>query len=113
MKIDLTDSKTDDALPPVPQALIRRNPANGRKNIYVSGHATHIRDMDEVEGRALLDELMALCTRPEFTYCHEWLPGDLIMYDNRTLMHRARPYEITRHPRILHRTTLAGDGPTV
>ena len=113
MKVDLTDRKTDDALPPVPQALIRQNPANGRKNIYVSGHASHIQGMDEAEGRALLDGLMALCTRSEFTYCHSWSLGDLIMYDNRTLMHRARPYEITRRPRILHRTTLAGAGPTV
>ncbi|HAA91249.1 MAG: hypothetical protein CMM48_13600 [Rhodospirillaceae bacterium] len=113
MAVDLTDKKTDNALPPVPQALIRQNPANGRKNIYVSGHASHIQDMDHGEGRALLDELMELCTRSEFTYCHSWSVGDLIMYDNRTLMHRARPYEITRHTRILHRTTLAGDGPTV
>ena len=69
--------------------------------------------MDEAEGRALLDELMAHCTQSEFTYLHTWRVGDLIMYDNRCLMHRARPYEITKHPRILHRTTLLGDGPTV
>ncbi|MBO44282.1 MAG: taurine catabolism dioxygenase TauD [Rhodospirillaceae bacterium] len=113
MDVDLTDQKTDDALPPVPQALIRQNPTNGRKNIYVSGHASHIQNMDDAEGRLLLDELMALCTRPEFTYSHSWSLNDLIMYDNRTLLHRARSYDITRYPRILHRTTLAGSGPAV
>jgi alpha-ketoglutarate-dependent 2,4-dichlorophenoxyacetate dioxygenase len=113
MNIDLTDKKTDDRLPPVRQALVRTNPANGLKNLYVSGHAMHIEGMDEAVGRALLDELMALCTEDRFTYLHEWQPGDLVMYDNRCLMHRARPYAITEHPRILHRTTWAGDGPTV
>jgi alpha-ketoglutarate-dependent 2,4-dichlorophenoxyacetate dioxygenase len=113
MNIEMTDTKTDDELPPVRQALVRENPAHGRKNIYVSGHASHIEGMDEAEGRALLDELMAHCTQSEFTYLHTWRVGDLIMYDNRCLMHRARPYEITKHPRILHRTTLLGDGPTV
>jgi len=112
MDIDLTDKETNDRLPPVPQALVRENPANHRKNLYVSGHAMHIDSMDEKEGRGILDELMALCTEDRFTHSHTWRVGDLIMYDNRCLMHRARPYEITKHSRILHRTTVAGAGPT-
>jgi alpha-ketoglutarate-dependent taurine dioxygenase len=44
---------------------------------------------------------------------HHWQVGDLVMYDNRAALHRARPYAITEHARILHRTTVAGDGPTV
>jgi alpha-ketoglutarate-dependent 2,4-dichlorophenoxyacetate dioxygenase len=113
MDITITDKGEDERFPPVRQALIRENPFNRRKNIYVSGHASHIENMPENEGRALLDELIAHCTQPQFTYRHEWRVGDLVMYDNRTLMHRARPYDITRHPRVLHRTTLTGDGPTV
>ena len=46
-------------------------------------------------------------------YTHHWQVGDLVMYDNRAALHRARPYAITEHARVLHRTTVAGDGPTV
>jgi alpha-ketoglutarate-dependent 2,4-dichlorophenoxyacetate dioxygenase len=111
--IEITDSEEDERFPPVPQALVRTNPVNGRKSIYISGHASHIDGLEETEGRMLIDGLIALCTRPQFTYLHTWRVGDLIMYDNRSLMHRARPYEIAKHPRVLHRTTILGDGPTV
>ena len=62
---------------------------------------------------ALLKELLDFATREEFTYLHHWNLGDLVMYDNRAALHRARPYAISEHPRVLHRTTVAGEGPTV
>jgi len=92
--------------------VIRANPANGRKALYVGAHASHIRGMPEEEGRALLAELLDFATQPDFVYRHTWRVGDLVMYDNRAVLHRARPYAITEHPRVLHRTTVAGEGPT-
>lgn len=92
---------------------IRSNARNGRKALYIGTHASHIRGMPEEEGRALLTELLEFATQEKFTYLHHWRVGDLVMYDNRAALHRARPYAITEHPRILHRTTVAGEGPTV
>jgi len=109
----LTNEAEDKRFPPVPQAMIRANPVNGRKALYVGSHASHIRGMPEDEGRALLKELLDFATQDQFTYLHHWKVGDLVMYDNRAAVHRARPYKITEHPRILHRTTVMGEGPTV
>ena len=109
----LTNEAEDKRFPPVPQAMIRANPVNGRKALYVGSHASHIRGMPEQEGRALLKELLDFATQDQFTYLHHWKVGDLVMYDNRAALHRARPYKITEHPRILHRTTVMGEGPTV
>jgi len=97
----------------VTHPLIRVNPVNGRKALYVGSHASHIVGMPEEEGRALLKELLDFATREEFTYLHHWTVGDLVTYDNRAALHRARPYAISEHPRVLHRTTVAGEGPTV
>ncbi len=111
--IQLTNTEEDKRFPPVAQAIIRANPVNGRKALYVGSHASHIQGMPEEAGRALLKELLDHATRNEWTYLHHWQVGDLVMYDNRAALHRARPYAITEHARILHRTTVAGEGPTV
>ena len=112
LNITLTNETEDRRFPPVPQALIRTSAVNGRKALFVGSHASHIRGMPEEESRALLRELLEFATRDEFTYLHQWRVGDLVMYDNRAVLHRARPYAITVHPRILHRTTVRGEGPT-
>ena len=111
--IKLTNEEEDQRFPPVPQAMVRSNPVNGRKALYVGSHASHIRELPEEQGRALLAELLEFATREALTYMHHWQIGDLVMYDNRAALHRARPYAITEHARVLHRTTVAGDGPTV
>jgi alpha-ketoglutarate-dependent 2,4-dichlorophenoxyacetate dioxygenase len=109
----LTNEDEDKRFPPVPQAIIRTNQKNGRKALYVGSHASHIRGMPEEAGNALLKELLEFATQEKFTYMHHWRVGDLVMYDNRAALHRARPYAITTQPRVLHRTTVAGEGPTV
>jgi alpha-ketoglutarate-dependent 2,4-dichlorophenoxyacetate dioxygenase len=109
----LTNDEEDKRFPPVPQAIIRTNAKNGRKALYVGSHASHIVGMPEDEGCALLKELLDFATQEHFTYMHHWRPADLVMYDNRAALHRARPYAITTQPRVLHRTTVAGEGPTV
>lgn len=111
--IQLTNSDEDKRFPPVQQAIIRANPVNGRKALYVGSHASHIAGMPEDEGRALLKELLDFATQEQWTYLHHWRVGDLVMYDNRAVLHRARPYAMTEHARVLHRTTVAGEGPTV
>jgi alpha-ketoglutarate-dependent 2,4-dichlorophenoxyacetate dioxygenase len=100
-------------VPPVEQVLVRVNPVNGRKSIYVASHASHIVGMPEEEGRALIRELTELATRPDSVYRHRWMAGDLVMWDNRCMLHRGRPWDGTRYRRVMHRTTVAGAGPTV
>ena len=111
--IALTNEEEDKRFPPVPQAIVRTNAKNGRKALYVGSHASHILGMPEEVGRALLKELLDFATQEQFTYLHRWKTHDLVMYDNRAALHRARPYAITTHPRVLHRTTVMGEGPTV
>jgi len=99
-------------VPPVRQALVRVNPANGRKAFYVGSHACEIVGIQTAEARALLRELREAATRPELVYTHRWRVGDLVMWDNRCMLHRGRPWDESRYRRVMHRTTVAGEGPT-
>jgi alpha-ketoglutarate-dependent 2,4-dichlorophenoxyacetate dioxygenase len=93
-------------LPPVPQALVRHHPVSGRTSLYLASHASHIIGRPVEEGRALIEELIAFATQPQFVYRHRWAVGDLVMWDNRCTMHRGRPYDDTQR-RVLHRTTVS------
>ena len=99
-------------VPPVRQALVRTNPVNGRKAFYVGSHACEIEGMPTAEARALLRELREAATRSDLVYTHRWRVGDLVMWDNRCMLHRGRPWDESRYRRIMHRTTVAGLGPT-
>ena len=99
-------------VPPVPQALVRANPRNGRKAFFVGSHACEIVGMPTDEARALLRRLLDLATEPDVVYTHRWRPGDMVMWDNRCVLHRGRPWDETIYRRVMHRTTVAGDGPT-
>ena len=109
---DLINEAQQRETPPVPQAVVRTNPANGRKNFYAGAHASHIRDMPVEEGRALLRTLTAMATQEQYVYRHAWRPKDLVMWDNRCCLHRGRPWEKAAYRRVMHRTTIAGVGPT-
>jgi alpha-ketoglutarate-dependent 2,4-dichlorophenoxyacetate dioxygenase len=89
--------------------LARRNPVNGRMSVYVSAHASHIVGWPLEEGRALLNELTAAATTAERIYRHRWREGDLLIWDNRSTVHRATAYDSVRHKRQMRRTTVAGD----
>jgi len=93
-------------LPPVPQALVRHHRYSGRTSLYLASHASHIIGWPVEEGRALIEELIAFATRPQFVYRHRWTACDLVMWDNRCTMHRGRPYDDTQR-RVLHRTTVS------
>jgi len=101
------------ALPPVLQRMVRVHPATGRRSLYLGSHASHVIGWPEAEGRALIGELMAHATQPRFVFAHRWTQFDLVMWDNRCALHRARPYDYQRYRRVMHRTTVRGDGPTV
>ncbi len=83
---------------------------SGRKSLVLGATASHIAGMDENEGRALLNRLLKWASRPEFVYRHEWRVGDLVIWDNRGVLHRALRYDLDS-PRLMHRTTLSGDEP--
>jgi alpha-ketoglutarate-dependent 2,4-dichlorophenoxyacetate dioxygenase len=97
---------------PVPQRLVRRHPGSGRRSIFLSAHAGAIRGMPMPEARALLRDLTEHATQRKFVYAHQWRLGDLVMWDNRAMMHRARRYD-PGEVRELHRTTVADDRPTL
>jgi len=97
---------------PVPQRLVRRHPGSGRRSIFLSAHAGAIRGMPMPEARALLRDLTEHATQRRFVYAHQWRVGDLVMWDNRAMMHRARRYD-PGEVRELHRTTVGDDRPTL
>ena len=85
--------------------LIRTLPRSNRKSLYVAAHASKIIDWPMPEGRLLLLELIEHATQREFVYRHSWRVGDLVIYDNRASMHRALPFDDTKHRRELRRVT--------
>ena len=99
-------------VPPVRQAMVRANPVHGRKAFYVGSHACEIEGLPTAGARALLRELREAATRPDLVYTHRWRVGDLVMWDNRCMLHRGRPWDESRYRRVMHRTTVAGVGPT-
>ena len=113
-RIGFTDWSTEERakMAPVPQVLVRTHPGSNRKSLYLSSHAGRIRGMEEPEARMLLMDLTEHATQPQFVYTHRWAVGDLVMWDNRCTMHRAREYDDAQ-VRDLHRTTVSDGMPTV
>jgi alpha-ketoglutarate-dependent 2,4-dichlorophenoxyacetate dioxygenase len=85
--------------------LVRTLPRSHRQALYLASHASRIVEWPVPEGRLLLRDLIEHATQPEFVYRHSWRVGDLVIWDNRGTMHRARPFEDTRHRRELRRVT--------
>ena len=92
------------SLPPVPQRVVRTHPGSHRKTLYLAAHASHIEGMAVPDGRLLLMELMEHATQRQFVHAHKWRRGDLVIWDNRCTMHRARPFDTTQ-VRDLRRVT--------
>lgn len=113
VKEDFLTPEQKAEVPPVPQRLVVENPRNGRKALYVASHAARILGWPEAEGRALLDGLIAHATQPKYVYTHHWRRWDLLMWDNRATMHKGSTYDYRNHRRVMVRTTVAGDVPTV
>ena len=97
---------------PVRQRLVRTHPVTGRKSLYLSSHAGAILGVPTAEARILLRDLNEHATQPRFAHAHTWRRWDLVIWDNRQVMHRVRRYD-EGQPRDMRRTTVAGDAPTV
>jgi alpha-ketoglutarate-dependent 2,4-dichlorophenoxyacetate dioxygenase len=103
---DLATEMERKALPPVRWRLNWRNPANDRRALYVASHAYAIEGMDDRDARQLLAQLLDEATRQEFVYSHKWREGDAVMWDNRAMLHRGRPWNYA-HERSMVRTTIS------
>ena len=99
-----------ERLKPVPHRLVLTDPVNARKSLYLSSHIGGIRGWPVPEARAFLRDLTEHATQRPFVYAHEWRVNDLVMWDNRTVMHRARRFKDLQEKRDLRRTSLKGVG---
>jgi alpha-ketoglutarate-dependent 2,4-dichlorophenoxyacetate dioxygenase len=97
-------------MPPVPQALVRTIPQNGRKSLYLASHAGRLFGLPEQESRALIDELIAHATQRQFVYTHRWRVHDLVIWDNRCTMHRGTQFDDLRWKRDMQRATVSDVG---
>ncbi len=103
---DLANAEERKALPPVRWRMNWRNPSNDRRALYVASHAYAIDGMDDRDARQLLAQLLDEATRSEFVYTHKWRTGDAVMWDNRAMLHRGRPWDYTKE-RSMVRTTIS------
>ena len=97
------------AVPPVAQPLVRIHPGTGRKAIYLGDHAESVVGLGYEEGRAFIDALNDRIVGLARTYVHSWQPGDLMVWDNRCLLHKAETYDVANEPRVIRRCTVLGD----
>ncbi|MCH9673661.1 MAG: TauD/TfdA family dioxygenase [Gammaproteobacteria bacterium] len=103
-----SDEERRDA-PPMTHPIARPHPETGRRALFLGTHAAFIEGLAPDEGRALIERLEAHATQDNFIFRHRWQAGDVLMWDNRCLLHRADSnFEVTKHPRVLHRTCLRG-----
>ena len=106
----MTDAQRRDA-PPVEHPVVRTHPETGRECLYLGDHAESIVGMPYDEGRSLIEELNALAIHPDLTYEHRWTPKELIVWDNRCLLHRATTYDPLTDGRVIRRCTVLGEEP--
>lgn len=98
--------------PPVEQPAVRVHPETGRKALFVSDiWVRHFDGMGEEESQALARDLVDFATQPNFVYTHPWRPDDILVWDNRSSMHKACPFDEENSRRLMYRTTVKGDRP--
>jgi taurine dioxygenase len=92
--------------------LVRTHPATGRRGLYLGTlSCAGIEGLDQPEGLALMDHLVAYATQERFVYAHEWRQGDVVLWDNRGLLHMATAYDKARYRRVMWRTSVEGERP--
>ena len=94
-------------IPPVVHPFVRTHP-DGRRSLYMGGHASHIEGVPPEEGRELLEAVTEFATQNRFVYRHVWEADDLVVWDNRSTLHRLQPYDIATERRVMRRITVAG-----
>jgi alpha-ketoglutarate-dependent 2,4-dichlorophenoxyacetate dioxygenase len=100
----------EEHLKPVPHRLVITHPKTGRKSLYLSSHIGGIVGWPVPEARAFIRDLTEHATQPRFVYSHKWRVGDMVMWDNRTVMHRATRFDDLKEVRDLRRTSIKGVG---
>jgi len=100
------------AAPPVDHPVVRTHPETRRRCLYLGDHAESVVGMPYDDGRALIDDLNARAVHADLTYEHHWTAGELILWDNRCVMHRATPYDPATQKRVIRRCTVIGDEPS-
>lgn len=107
-KLGFTNFSAEEraAMPPVPQVMVRTIPQTGRKCLYLASHAGRVIGMDDAQGRALIEELMAHATQRQFVYTHRWRVNDLVIWDNRQTLHRGTVFDDLRWKRDVQRATV-------
>ncbi|MDQ2805093.1 MAG: TauD/TfdA family dioxygenase, partial [Pseudomonadota bacterium] len=100
-------------VPPVSHPLVRVHPdRDNRRSLFMTTNAgNEISGMSLEDGQALHHQLAEHVSEPRFCYRHRWRKGDLVVWDNRCVLHRARAYDMARYRRVFRRTTVAGNGP--
>ena len=113
-KIDpnLVSAEERAAVPPVRQAMVLDHGTYG-KSLYLGAHCARVEGWSEEASRELIDGLMAFATQERFIYSHPWRAHDMVLWDNRAVLHRATPFANRAERRLMVRTTIAGDGPTI
>lgn len=106
----MTDAQRRE-VPPVDHPIVRTHPDTGRRCVFLGDHAEYILGMDYESGRRLIDELNKLIVHPDLTYQHRWRPGQLIIWDNRCLLHRGTEYDTANERRVIRRCTVLGQVP--
>ena len=103
---------TDMGLPLIAHPIVRAHPESGRPGLFLSDHAPTIEGETESRGRALLKRLLAGCTRETEVYRHTWSAGDLVLWDNRSMLHRAQGFD-EQSARTMHHVRIAGTEPVI
>jgi len=98
-------------VPPVDHPIVRTHPETKRKCLFLGDHAEWIQGMDYAEGRALIEEVNRLATPDHLVYRHKWEPRQVLVWDNRCLLHRATAYDTAKERRVMRRCTVIGDAP--
>jgi taurine dioxygenase len=99
------------ARPPVAHPIIRTHPETGRKCVFLGDHAWRIEGLPLEEGRDLIEELNSRIIDDQRVYAHRWRVGDLVLWDNRCMLHKAEPYDTANEARVLRRCTITGEVP--
>jgi alpha-ketoglutarate-dependent 2,4-dichlorophenoxyacetate dioxygenase len=110
--LDVSDEMRN-AMPPARHPVVRTVPGSGRKSLYLGAHVTHIVDWPRDESDAFIAAINGHIADPKFRYVHKWRAGDLLVWDNRCTLHRARSYKMFEHKRDLRRATINEYGPEV
>jgi taurine dioxygenase len=99
------------ARPPVDHPIVRTHPETGRKCIFLGDHAWYVQDMPFEAGRQLIEDLNAAIIDPARVYTHRWRRGDLVVWDNRCMLHKAELYDVGNEARVMRRCTVVGEVP--